>query len=331
MQRDLHPDHDSLIIRDMQKTDAALDHLDVRALRMLAILLETRSVTATADLVGISQPAASRTLALLRDATRDRLLVRAGSGYVLTPRAAELAPAVGAALAAVRAVFCAPVFNPANATGRVRVVTTDYGAMVVAGPLATRLAARAPGLELELQSWEASTFEQMSDGGVDLALYADAELPPGILHRDLFHDGYAVLMRRRHKLLDGLAAGAALAPEAVAGWPRAVVLYPEGRRLLADDFALGLGTTPVRTPYFLTGPSVLRHTDTVMVVPARAARDLARDPGIVAVPLAIEAGFVYRVIWHRRVEQDLRLAWVRDQIVAAATVVPSDCGTDTRD
>lgn len=301
----------------MQKSDGALDHLDVRALRLLALLLETRSVTQTADLLGLSQPAASRALALLRHATGDRLLVRAGSAYVPTPRAVALGPMVEAALAAVQAVFFQTDFDPSVATGRIRLATTDYGAMVVAGPLATRLAKRAPGLELELQSWEPATFDQMAAGDVDLALYADAALPPGIMHHDLFRDSYAVLMRQGHTLLAGLAPGAALVPEAVSGWPRAIVLYPDGRRLLADDLVPTAGATPVRTPYFLSAPSILRDTDTITFVPARAARDFARDPGIVAVPLAIDAGFTYRVIWHRRVEQDPRLAWVRDEIAAA--------------
>ncbi len=303
----------------MQKTNAALDHLDVRALRLLGLLLETRSVTQTADSIGISQPAASRALALLRDATGDQLLVRAGSDHVLTPRAAELAPKVDAALTAIQSVFFKARFDPAGVTGRIRLATTDYGAMVVAGPLATRLATRAPGLELELQVWEPGTFDRMAAGDVDLALYADAPLPPGILHQDLFHDSYAVLMRQGHALLGGLAPGCALVPENLTGWPRAIVLYPDGRRLLPDDLAPTDSATPVRTPYFLTAPSMLRDTDTIMFVPARAARDFARDPAIVAVPLAIDTGFTYRVLWHRRIDQDPRVAWVRDEIAAAVT------------
>lgn len=310
----------------MQKSDGGLDHLDIRSLRLLSLLLETRSVSRTADLLGISQPAASRALALLRRAAGDRLLVRAGTEHVLTPRAAELAPKVGAALAAVRDVFSAEGFDPAAAKGLIRLGTTDYGAVVVAGPLAARLERSAPDLDIELQPWGGATFERLAEGGLDLALYADAELPPGISHRDLFHDRYAVLMRRGHPLLREVAAGQMLTVDALLAWPQAVILYPEGRRMLAEE-VLGTGgarasRTPLRTPYFLMAPSVLSTTDYVMRLPARAARHLTRDPDIVAVPLADDAGFTYRLIWHSRADHDARSAWIRDQVADACIADP---------
>jgi len=308
----------------MQNTDGALDHLDIRSLRLLSLLLQTRSVTRTADLLGISQPAASRALAALRRAAGDPLLVRAGAEQVLTTRAVQLTPMVDAALAAVRGVFLPMRFDPGSATGRIRIATTDYGAVVLAGALAARLARLAPDLELELQAWGPSTFERLAESGLDLALYADAVLPKGICHRDLFHDGYAVLMRLGHPLLREVGQGGDLLPEAVAAWPQVVVLYPEGRITLADEVVLPSGgnplRTPFRTPYFLMGPAVLVGTDYVMCIPSRAARHLALNPGMVAVPLAGDAGFIYRVIWHARADEDPRMKWIRDQVAAAASV-----------
>jgi len=308
----------------MQNTDGALDHLDIRSLRLLSLLLQTRSVTRTADLLGISQPAASRALAALRRAAGDPLLVRAGAEQVLTPRAAELTPMVDAALAAVRGVFSPLRFDPASATGRIRIATTDYGAVVVAGPLAARLARQAPGLDLELQAWGPNTFERLAEGGLDVALYADAVLPSGVCHRDLFHDGYAVLMRRGHPLLRDVGQGGDLLPEVVAAWPQVVVLYPEGRITLADEVVLPSGgnslRSPFRTPYFLMGAAVLVGTDYVMCLPSRAARHLALNPAMVAVPLAGDAGFDYRVIWHARAGEDPRMKWIRDQVAASASL-----------
>ncbi|MCU1321270.1 MAG: transcriptional regulator [Acidobacteriaceae bacterium] len=52
----------------MQKSNTFLERLDVRSLRTLKVLLDTRSVTKAGEAMAISQPAASRVLAQLRHA-----------------------------------------------------------------------------------------------------------------------------------------------------------------------------------------------------------------------------------------------------------------------
>ena len=67
-----------------------LEAVDLNLLPPLAALLEERQVTRAAERAGLSQPAMSRTLARLRQLLDDQLLVRTGSGYVLTPRAERI-------------------------------------------------------------------------------------------------------------------------------------------------------------------------------------------------------------------------------------------------
>src|SRR5438876_513297 len=64
-----------------------LEGVDLNLLPPLAALLEERHVTRAAGRSGLSQPAMSRALARLRQVLDDQLLVRHGTGYVLTPRA----------------------------------------------------------------------------------------------------------------------------------------------------------------------------------------------------------------------------------------------------
>ena len=72
--------------------DMLMTHLEAVDLNLppLAALLEERHVTRAAERAGLSQPAMSRALARLRQLLDDQLLVRAGSGYVLTPRAERI-------------------------------------------------------------------------------------------------------------------------------------------------------------------------------------------------------------------------------------------------
>ena len=67
-----------------------MDDVDLNLLTALDALLAEGSVTGAARRLGLSSSAMSRTLARLRSATGDPLLVRAGRGLVPTPRAAEL-------------------------------------------------------------------------------------------------------------------------------------------------------------------------------------------------------------------------------------------------
>src|SRR5271167_1840915 len=67
-----------------------MDDVDLNLLVALDALLAEGSVTGAARRLGLSSSAMSRTLARLRSATGDPLLVRAGRGLVPTPRAAEL-------------------------------------------------------------------------------------------------------------------------------------------------------------------------------------------------------------------------------------------------
>src|SRR5476649_205951 len=67
-----------------------MDDVDLNLLVALDALLAEGSVTGAARRLGLSTSAMSRTLARLRSAMGDPLLVRAGRGLVPTPRATEL-------------------------------------------------------------------------------------------------------------------------------------------------------------------------------------------------------------------------------------------------
>lgn len=82
-----------------------MDNMDMNLLAALDALLAEGSVTGAARRLGLSSSAMSRTLARLRSATGDPLLVRAGRGLVPTPRAAELRDRVHELAQDVRAVL----------------------------------------------------------------------------------------------------------------------------------------------------------------------------------------------------------------------------------
>jgi DNA-binding transcriptional LysR family regulator len=105
--------------------------------------------------------------------------------------------------------------------------------------------------------------------------------------------------------------------------PRAVMLYPDGRRVLADDVLSAFGAPEAevrsRMPYFLAAPLVVAGADQVMCLPARVGLLLAGLARVAVIDLPELEGFTYRVVWHKRADGDPALACVRE-LLARVTV-----------
>jgi DNA-binding transcriptional LysR family regulator len=292
-----------------------VDALALRDLRLLAALLETRSVTRAGEAFGLSQPAASRAVARLRRALGDPLLVRGPGGHVLTPRAEAVVPLLEAARVGLDRLFAPAAFDPTTTTARFRVASTDYGAVTVVPDAARRIANAAPRAALDVEPWGPDTLRRLERGDLDAALYADADLPPGFRARELFRDDYALLFDPDRRSLSDLAE---LGPDV----RRVVVLYPDGTRLLPDDPLASLGHAPeaiaLTTPYFATLPDVVRGTDLVVALPRRVARRVAAGAGLACLPSPrLGVPFAYRLVWHVRAQADAAHRWFRGRIAGS--------------
>src|SRR5277367_874569 len=76
--------------RHVMAVEGLVPEIDLNLLTALDVLLAEGSGGGAAGRLGLSASAMSRTLARLREATGDPLLVRAGRGLAPTPRASEL-------------------------------------------------------------------------------------------------------------------------------------------------------------------------------------------------------------------------------------------------
>lgn len=315
----LHIGHGMRMISSMRRTNSDTAPLEPRALRLLDRLLETASVTRAGEALGLSQPAASRAVAALRRALGDPLVVRTAKGYVPTARGLALRGPVAEALAALARVSAPAAFDPMHATRTFRLATTDYGAGTVLARLGPLFAASAPRARLEAQAWTDTTLADLEGGTLDAALYADAPLPPDFHARDLFQDDYVVLAPKDHPA--SRATGHARL-DALNRARRVVILYPDGRRLAADDVLGDLGApeehVAIRTPYFASAPALLSGGGLILALPRRAARALIADADLAVLPLPAAPRFTYRLIWHARAQRDPAHRWLRDLVRRAS-------------
>lgn len=307
-----------------------IQKLDLQLLSFLTALLQTASITQAGELVGWSQPNASRSAARLRSMLGDPLLVRTSAGYALTPFALGLESSVNEAVQAMRKVFQSAQFSAALSARRFELASTDYGVLAVVSSMLPAFAQQAPHAAMVVRPWNKQTLAALEMGEIDLALYADDALPQDFHYRELFTERFALLVRRAHPLLRAMPQKASLKQfvRAASAFTHVVARYPEGRLYLADDVMRRLGSTSHRvvmeSPYFATAPWMIGASDLLMVLPLRAARMMATSGMHEVLPLPQGAPvFSYRLVWHERAHRDPGNAWLRQALITSAAAPPS--------
>jgi DNA-binding transcriptional LysR family regulator len=310
-----------VIILIMHQTN--LRGLDLNLLVVLDALLEERNVTRAAQRLGMSQPAASRALGRLRSLLSDALLVEGAGGYTLSARAEELRPALRRLLAGVGAMLEPGSFDPATATGRLRLAMTDLHASVLGPPLIARLAAEAPALDLDLVAPGAAPLEALESDAVDAVVGVIDAAGAGIRRRTLYEESLVTLMRAEHP-----AAGRRLTLDRYLALEHVVVSVTGVGPAPVDEALSATGRArrvKVRVPSFFAAVAIAARSDVVMTLPASLARAAAGMGRFVAQPPPVETGrFALGLLWHARHQDAPRHAWLRRVVVAAAAEARAD-------
>ena len=281
---------------------------DPAQLLALGVLLETRSVTAAARRLGISQSALSHTLARLRERFEDPLLVRVGAALTPTPRALLMEPLLRAAIldleAAVRVV---PTYNPKTASRTFRLATTDLVDLVVLPKLLLRLQGDAPGVDIQV-SPAVGSETALQRGDLDIAIQPRSE-GPSLRRRALYRERFVVMHRLGHPLSE-----VPLTVERFVG-ARHCLVAPQGTPGgVVDNILLGLGLsrrTVLVVPSFLAVPHIVATTDLLATLPERVAQSSTLPVLTREHPLVLP-GFTLSMVWHEQKEGDPGHAWLRD-------------------
>ena len=143
----------------------------------------------------VTPSAISNSLARLRTALGDPLVIRSGRGIVPTPRAAELAPLLKRALGDMERAVQAVAFDAASTTRQFTLAIADAGQLSLIPRLSRLLSSHMPHARLRVVGID--TF--LSSGGlagteVDVAIAALPDKAPGV-HFESLYDEQAVPSR----------------------------------------------------------------------------------------------------------------------------------------
>lgn len=285
--------------------------LSPNLLLVLAMLLKTKSVGNTAVMLGISQPSVSRSLAKLRDALGDPLLVRSGAGMIRTRRGDELVGRLTDWVAETSSLLIENRFEPESVERRFRIASTDFGVLAVVLPALPRLRAIAPGIAIDVLPLGHATHRSLAQGDIDLAI-SGLEHDPSQLHRlHLFSDRFLCVTRPDHPL-----AGEGEVPIEEFLDHDHLGLTVSDAELDRVTTLLGTGSRKVvaSVPYFSLAPDLLLAGDLVMAVPSRLMRGCTHDLAARPAPGAI-GELDYWLLWHERSQRDPAAVWLRDRLL----------------
>lgn len=288
---------------------------DLNLLLTFEAMDKARSVSGAARLLGLSQPATSAALSRLRQSLGNELFSYAGGAMQPTPMARRLAPGLHAALTELRGVLDAErTFAPATATGCFVLGMTDYASAVIAPALSALVAVTAPGIDLRLQGYDkASVAALLDSGSMDLVIGSFADPPERSVATPLLREGFVGVARAGHPALTGSMDAARF-----AALDHALFTLARDGRGAVDDVLAAQGLTRrvrLALPHLMALPDILRATDLVAAVPARAAARFG--PGIATFDLDFLglSQWTLHMLWSPFSRKDSATAWLRETVV----------------
>lgn len=307
----------SSLPRRLALRNEARASVNIQQLRCFEAIFRLRNLTRASLELGLTQPALSKALSLLRDEYQDPLFVRTPKGMEPTPKAHTMAELVRAALHIVDVdLRTGTRFLPEGASRSFTLCCSDLGALHFLPRLLAHVRDHAPGVQLRfVQPIQQDMALGLASGEIDLVLGSYPDLGAGIYQQRLFTDSYACLFsaghpRIRHEfsLVQFLAES-----HLVATMPGSGHHHNAVGRCIVD--ACGTERVAAQVPTLLASPFILEGSDMVLTLPAVSARRLSQTSGLRMLPCPLPLPpLEVRQHWHERVHHDAANAWIRQMV-----------------
>lgn len=289
--------------------------LDARLLQLLVAVVDSGSITAAAQHLGVTQSAVSHQLDKLRTIVGDPLFVKSGRGIVATAHALRLTVQARGLLEQLEHLARLADFDPAQWRTTFTVAANDFQREVLLPTLMQRLDQTAPGVVLRVLPSDIPTPDMLRHGQCDLIVSPRPPDASDILQKRLFEDGYRVFYDPAHRPQPPSLA------EYLAADHVSVRYGPQQRPLDIDRHLQAQGVQrrfKVLVPGFSALRSFLLGSARLATVPGLLAGHGLQGLASAETPLTCPRMPMY-LIWHQRHHQDSAHHWMRQQLEA---VVP---------
>ncbi|MFM1664357.1 LysR family transcriptional regulator [Aeromonas salmonicida] len=299
----------------------ALSRLGGRHLVTLHLLLDSQSVTRTAERLCTTPSTVSKTLNQLRDLLGDQLLYRQGNQLLLTPFAERLGPTLHRLLSELNNLTSQDGFDPETWQGQLRFALRESSMVWPMGPILGQLMQEVPGLVPDLWNKDEQGLTALAAGKLDFVILPHDQsqpLPrqPGLVWETLREDRLVCLLRADHPALDK--------PwdlDAYLSWRHIAIRDQE---LANPFFEQSLAQLQVRRqigatlPDFGSASALLRQSDLILTAIEGWALQSAAL-GLAIRPVPFDYGAVtHSLVWYGPAGEEPALRWFRQRILKLA-------------
>jgi DNA-binding transcriptional LysR family regulator len=300
--------------------------IDLHHLQVFEVLLRERSLTRAARVLGVTQPALSKTLARLRRYFDDPLFVRVSLRMEPTSKALSLEAPVRAVLDGMRTLRTENVpFDPETSRRTFTFCVVDAGVIKLLPPLVSLLQEEAPHVRLSAVQFDAEHLDSwLETGTIDFAMGSFPHLTKGIRRQPLWIERYVSVVRKGHPRLTAEPSLKAFAAEkhvlvSTFGTGHAHQLAER-----AVEAAIPSENIICRVPIFLAASIIAKHSDAVATLPLSIATVLAADLdlAVLAPPIKLPRIEISQY-WHTRFHREPGNQWIRSIFTRLFRVRPS--------
>jgi LysR family transcriptional regulator, nod-box dependent transcriptional activator len=299
-----------------------MHNFDLNLLASLDALLAERNVTRAAKKMHVTQSTMSGILRRLRDQFDDKLLIRSGRRYELSPFAQSLAISVRQTILQIDSTISAkPLFDPQKDRRKFRIMASDYSTMVYLSALFRRIEKQAPYLSYDIVPIN-SPLDHVRSGSVDLCItgnpYSQAEaVADPLLRADvLFSEVYCCVVDDDHPLRGIVSL------DQLFEFPHVMAQFA-GVTMQTTELKVGSArhrANPViNVPSFNVIPALVRGTGAIGILPTRMMEVAPGWSGLRTLAVAFEMpSFTEHLIWHSRFSYDAAFCWLRSTMLGVA-------------
>lgn len=292
-----------------------LNRIDLNLFAVFDAIYTAGSLTKAADVLCITQPAVSNSLARLREMLNDPLFVRTGHSMTPTPVAQNIIVPARQALGLLRrSVQESQTFDPLTAEKAFNFASRDLLEVVILPRLMAKLQNQAPNIRLtNYEIARSQVVSAMASGTLDFFADASAFTDPHLRKEKVAQDRLVVMARKNHPALkQGLDLPTFLrlghinvSHRKSGAGPIDIALDKLGKRR----------KVVMRGQHFLTVPSAIAKTDLVACLPYHLAKHY--DLAIYELPFDLPP-VEYFLYWHVSADHDNAHRWMRDLIMEVA-------------
>lgn len=288
-----------------------LRDIDLNLLLIFHQLLIERNVSATAEKLGLSQPAVSNALKRLRDTLKDDLFVRTSQGMEPTPYAAQLANPVSLAIGTLNSALNRhDEFDPATSTHRFTIGMTDIGEIYFLPRLIDALSQIARDVSVRTQRISANLSQTLAEGEVDLAVGLLPDLQAGFYQRCLFRHRYVGLCRKDHPI-----TRQKMTREVFCNYGHVRIVSTSTGHGEIDTLMQRAGlirNIRLEVPHFVAVGHILHSTDLIATVPERFASSCTGPFNLTTLELPLPLPEIaINLFWHARFNREPANKWLR--------------------